>query len=133
MALRIFGDLHALPPEHAALGRAWPQSPAHGFYTATISLTLFRAGAVIFAAILLWRRHWAGLAIAGIVFCTELYSEGMRDWTGGSLSSIFGQPATDTDALARALGRYSMLVMPLALIAWASLHSKARSYFRHAI
>src|SRR6478735_5115737 len=76
MALRIFGDLHALPPEHAALGRAWPQSPAHGFYTATISLTLFRAGAVIFAAILLWRRHWAGLAIAGIVFCTELYSEG---------------------------------------------------------
>ena len=133
LALRIVIDGRALLSMHAVIAQGPTASRLYNLYLSATSLALFRIGAVAVAMTLLWRRNQAGLIIAAILFVAELYSSILRDITGGVVQSAFGSPATEGDAIARALGRYSMLVAPLVLLAWCSFGSSSKRYFRHAL
>ena len=133
LTLRIALDLRALISMHALIALGPAASSSYNLYLAAASLALFRAGVVSLALALVWRRHQVGLVIASILFLAELYSEVLRDMTGGVVQSAFGPPATGADEYARALGRYTMLIAPLLLVAWCSFVSSSRRYFRHAL
>ena len=133
LALRIALDLSALISMHALIASGPAASSSYNLYLAAASLALFRVGVVVLALALVWRRRQVGLVIASIQFLAELYSEVLRDITGGVVQSAFGPPATGGDEYARALGRYTMLIAPLMLVAWCSLVSSSRRYFRHAL
>lgn len=133
LALRIAFDVRALLTMHALISEGPGASRLYDLYLSAASLALFRAGVVALAMTLLWRRHQAGLIIAAILFFAELYSAVLRDMTGGVVPSEFGPPATEGGAIARALGRYSMLIAPLVLLAWCSFASHSRRYFRHVL
>jgi hypothetical protein len=133
LVLRLALDARALISVHALIAPGPTASNSYNLYLAAASLALFRFGAVSLALVLLWRRHQAGLVIAAMLFLAELYGGVLGDLTGAVVQSAFGPPESDGDAYARALGRYSMLLAPLALIAWCSLTSSCRRYFRHAL
>ena len=133
LALRIAFDLHSLIPGHLLVIGGPEASRAHNLYVALLSLTLFRVLTLMFVLFLIWRRHWTGLIIAASLFCAELYTEALRDMTGGVFGSMFDPPASRGDAIARTLGRYSALIAPIALLAWCSIRSTSRRYFRHAL
>ena len=132
LALRIALDLHSLIPSHLLVIGGPESSRAYNLYVALLSLTLFRVLTLMFVLILIWRRHWTGLIVAATFFCAELYTEALRDVTGGVIASMFGPPSSQGDAIARILGRYSALIAPIALLAWCSIRSTSRRYFRHA-
>ena len=133
LVLRIALDLHSLIPGHLLVIAGPESSRAYNLYVALLSLTLFRVLTLVFVLFLIWRRHWAGLIIAATFFCAELYTEALRDVTGGVIDSIFGPPASRGDAIARTLGRYCALIAPIALVAWCSIRSTSRLYFRYAL
>jgi len=133
LILRIAADAHSLLPARELVVAGPAASRSYNLYVALISLALFRFGTILLTLILLWRRHWVGLVIAALFFLAEAYSEVLRDLTGGMIGSAFGPPATEGDAIARAVGRYTMILAPLALLAWCSVGTKVRRYFQHAI
>ena len=133
LVLRLALDARALTSVHALIAPGATASDSYNLYLAAASLALFRFGTVSLALVLLWRHHLAGLVIAAILFLAELYFGVLGDLTGGVVQSHFGPPASESDAFARALGRYSVLVAPLVLVAWCSLTSSCRKYFRHAL
>ena len=133
LALRIALDLHSLIPGHLLVIGGPESSRAYNLYVALLSLTLFRVLTLTFVLLLIWRRHWTGLIIAAIFFSAELYTEALRDMTGGVIGSMFGPPASQGDAIARTMGRYSVLIAPIALLAWCSIRSTSRRYFHYAL
>ena len=133
LAVRITADLHSLIPGHALAAAGPAASRSYGLYLAAISLTIFRAATIVLVMFLVWRRHWVGLVIAAILVFSELYYDVLQLLTGGGALSAFGPPATEGDAIARAVGRYTIMIAPLALLAWCSLSAGSRRYFRHAL
>jgi len=130
LAFRIAADAHSLIPGHALAAAGPGASRSYGLYLAAVSLTLFRVGTIVLGLFLIWRRHRVGLAITAILVGSEVYYDMLRIFSGGGALSSFGPPATEGDAIARALGRYTMMVAPLALLAWCLLSASSRKYFR---
>ena len=133
LALRIALDLHSLIPAHLLVNGGPESTRGYNLYVALLSLTLFRAVTLMFVMFLIWRRNWTGVIIAATFFCAELYTEVLRGLTGGEILSMFGPPPSPEAAIARSMGKYSVLIAPLALLAWCSIRSTARQYFRHAL
>lgn len=52
---------------------------------------------------------------------------------GRALLTIHAVISHGPAAIARAVGRYSMLVAPLVLLAWPAIMPSSKKYFRHAL
>lgn len=129
LAWQIAGDVRAIYSMHLVIIEGPTASRLYYIYLSAVSLAVLRIGSIALAMVLLWRRHQAGLVIAAILFLANLYTVVLRDMTGGAVPSAFGPPATEGDAIARAVGRYSVHVTQLVVLAWCAFAIRTKKYF----
>ena len=127
LTLRVLLDLRSLVSAHSLAAAGPLGSHNYGLYIAIIPLVLFRVGAVSLGGVLVWRRQRAGLAIAAMLFVAELYGTVLRDVTTGVLAVYGGDDYNDN--VVRAIGHYSMLLIPLMLLVACLMTRRSREYF----